>query len=132
MSSVLGEDENIIEEDGYRVEFRYPALYAEYCIKTMSRYSAAITSYCKAAVLSGQDVARFSIPGMLFAQCQTIEEVFFKTYGVPMIWGIRKGLDGIWWAHFEVDVTPLKSIVEEAWARDHEDGEYPDFEEDEE
>ena len=124
-----GEDENIIEEDGYRVEFRYPALYAEYCIKTMSRYSAAVTSYCKAAILSGQDVARFSMPGVLFAQCQTIEEVFSKTYGVPMLWAIRKGLDGIWWAHFEVDVRPLKPIVEEAWARDHEDVEFSDFEE---
>lgn len=129
---MLGEDENVIEEDGYRVEFRYPALYAEYCIKTMSRYSAAITGYCKAAVLSGQDVARFSIPGMVFAQCQTLEEVFTKMYGVSMRWAIRKGLDGIWWAHFEVDVTSLKPIVEEAWAQDHEDAEYPDFEEDEE
>jgi hypothetical protein len=129
---VLGEDENVIEEEGYRVEFRYPALYAEYCIKTMPRYSAAVTSYCRAAVLSGQDVARFSIPGMVFAQCQTIEEVFTKMYGVSMKWAIRKGLDNIWWAHFEVDVTSLKPIVEEAWAQDHEDVEFPDFEEDEE
>ena len=129
---MLGEDENIIEEDGYRVEFRYPALYAEYCIKTMSRYSAAVTSYCKAAILSGQDVARFSMPGVLFAQCQTIEEVFFKMYGVSMKWAIRKGLDNIWWAHFEVDVRPLKSIVEEAWAQDHEDVELPYPDEDEE